>query len=158
MWRTYVCIPQCFPVSTSNLLTTGSHHVYLPSILSPIQFKGNKILEVAPEALTLLTEEAMVDISHLLRSSHLQQLRNILDDPEASPNDRYVAMTLLRNANIAAGMVLPGCHIHIHTYVSTLCILCFLFHFVYLCRYGPPWLPGHRYCHCDWKERGRGLD
>ena len=74
-----------------------------------LQFKGRKILEVAPEALTLLTEEAMVDISHLLRPGHLQQLRKILDDPEASSNDRYVAMTLLKNASIAAGMVLPGC-------------------------------------------------
>ncbi len=56
-----------------------------------------------PEALTLLAREAMVDIAHLLRPAHLQQLRNILDDKEASPNDKFVALELLKNANIAAG-------------------------------------------------------
>lgn len=59
--------------------------------------------QVAPEGLTALAREAMVDISHLLRTSHLQQLRNILDDPEASANDKFVALELLKNANIAAG-------------------------------------------------------
>jgi fumarate hydratase class I len=66
-------------------------------------------LRVQPEALTLLTREAMRDIAHFLRPGHLQQLRNILDDPEASENDRFVAMDLLQNANIAAGGVLPMC-------------------------------------------------
>jgi fumarate hydratase class I len=66
-------------------------------------------LRVQPEALTLLTREAMRDIAHFLRPGHLQQLRNILDDPEASDNDRFVAMDLLQNANIAAGGVLPMC-------------------------------------------------
>ena len=66
-------------------------------------------LKVAPEALTLLTQEAMHDIAHFLRPGHLQQLRNILDDPEASDNDRFVALDLLKNANIAAGGVLPMC-------------------------------------------------
>ncbi len=61
------------------------------------------------KVLTQLTSEAMVDIAHLLRPAHLQQLRNILDDPEASANDRFVALELLKNANVAAGMVLPGC-------------------------------------------------
>lgn len=51
----------------------------------------------------------MIDIAHLLRPAHLQQLRNILDDSEASNNDRFVALELLKNANVAAGMVLPGC-------------------------------------------------
>jgi len=51
----------------------------------------------------------MVDIAHLLRPAHLQQLANIFADPEASSNDKFVALTLLKNANIAAGMVLPGC-------------------------------------------------
>jgi fumarate hydratase class I len=64
---------------------------------------------VQPEAITLLAEQAMIDIAHLLRPGHLQQLRNILDDPEASKNDRFVALELLKNANIAAGFVLPGC-------------------------------------------------
>lgn len=59
--------------------------------------------QVEPEALTLLAREAMVDIAHLLRPSHLQQLRNILDDKEASTNDKFVALELLKNANIAAG-------------------------------------------------------
>jgi fumarate hydratase class I len=66
-------------------------------------------LNVDPEALTLLSRTAMRDIAHLLRPSHLRQLRAILDDPEASPNDRYVARDLLQNANIAAGGVLPMC-------------------------------------------------
>jgi fumarate hydratase class I len=72
-------------------------------------FEGYPILKIEEAALTLLTESAIHDISHLYRSSHLQQLRNILDDNSASENDRFVAMELLRNANIAAGMVLPGC-------------------------------------------------
>ncbi len=66
-------------------------------------------LRVEPEALRLIAREAMDDIAHLLRTSHLKQLRRILDDPEASANDRFVAMELLKNANIAAGRVLPGC-------------------------------------------------
>jgi fumarate hydratase class I len=70
---------------------------------------GRKFLEVEPEALTLLTAEAMHDIAHLLRPAHLRQLRSILEDPEASPNDRYVARDLLKNACIAAGGVLPMC-------------------------------------------------
>jgi fumarate hydratase class I len=64
---------------------------------------------VEPEALTLLTREAMKDIAHLLRPGHLAQLAAILDDPEASANDRFVALELLKNANIASGFVLPGC-------------------------------------------------
>jgi fumarate hydratase, class I len=70
---------------------------------------GKNFLEVDPEALTLLSRTAFRDIAHLLRPSHLRQLRSILDDPEASPNDRYVARDLLQNANIAAGGVLPMC-------------------------------------------------
>jgi fumarate hydratase class I len=70
---------------------------------------GRKFLEVDPQALTSLTRMAMRDIAHLLRPAHLRQLRSILDDPEASPNDRYVARDLLQNACIAAGGVLPMC-------------------------------------------------
>ena len=70
---------------------------------------GKTFLDVDPEALTLLSRTAMRDIAHLLRPSHLRQLRAILDDPEASPNDRYVARDLMQNANIAAGGVLPMC-------------------------------------------------
>ena len=66
-------------------------------------------LTVEPEALRLLAYEAIHDIQHLLRPGHLAQLRRILDDPEASPNDRFVALDLLKNANVAAGGVLPMC-------------------------------------------------
>ncbi len=70
---------------------------------------GRNFLTIAPSVLTTLTAEAMHDISHFLRPAHLAQLRSILDDPEASPNDRFVALDLLRNANVAAGGVLPMC-------------------------------------------------
>src|SRR5260370_39552942 len=68
---------------------------------------GRKFIEVAPELLTLVAREGMRDIAHLLRPGHLRQVRAILDDPEASPNDRYVARDLLQNACIAAGGGLP---------------------------------------------------
>ncbi|KAG7366040.1 Fe-S type hydrolyase, tartrate beta subunit/fumarate domain family protein [Nitzschia inconspicua] len=70
---------------------------------------GQEYLVVSPEAMTMLSEQAFGDIAHLLRPAHLQQLRNILDDPEASQNDHFVAMELLKNANIASGRILPGC-------------------------------------------------
>ena len=71
---------------------------------------GNReILTVAPEAIEMLTSTAMHDISHYLRSTHLQQLAAILKDPESSPNDRFVALDLLKNANISAGGILPMC-------------------------------------------------
>jgi fumarate hydratase class I len=73
------------------------------------RFEGARIVKVAPEALTLLAREAFIDCQHLLRPSHLAQLRAILDDPEASANDKFVAFDLLKNANIAAGKVLPMC-------------------------------------------------
>jgi fumarate hydratase, class I len=77
--------------------------------VSTFEAAGQRFLRVEPAALTLLTREAMRDIAHLLRPSHLQQLSSILTDPEASPNDRFVALDLLKNANIAAGGVLPMC-------------------------------------------------
>src|SRR3954447_543495 len=70
---------------------------------------GRRFLTVDPAALTRLTDVAMHDIAHYLRPAHLTQLRSIIDDPAASPNDRFVAMDLLRNANIAAGGILPMC-------------------------------------------------
>src|ERR1035437_9206815 len=70
---------------------------------------GREFLEIEPGLLTLLTATAMRDIAHLLRPAHLAQLRAILDDPEASGNDRFVAGDLLKNACIAAGGVLPMC-------------------------------------------------
>ncbi|GAA3851886.1 fumarate hydratase [Saccharothrix violaceirubra] len=77
--------------------------------VSTVEAAGRTFLTVAPETLTLLAKEAIRDIQHLLRSSHLTQLRAIVDDPEASGNDRFVAMDLLRNACISAGGVLPMC-------------------------------------------------
>ncbi|WP_194863162.1 fumarate hydratase [Myxococcus sp. AB036A] len=77
--------------------------------VSTFEAGGRTFLQVAPEALTLLTREAMRDIAHLLRPGHLKQLSHILEDPEASSNDRFVALELLKNANIAAGGVLPSC-------------------------------------------------
>jgi len=72
-------------------------------------FKGQDILTVDPEGIRLLAETAFADINHLLRPGHLKQLASILDDPEATDNDRFVAYDLLKNANIAAGGVLPMC-------------------------------------------------
>ncbi len=74
-----------------------------------VEAAGQTFLTVAPAGLTLLASEAMREIAHKLRPSHLAQLRKILDDPEASPNDKFVALDLLRNAVIAVAGVLPGC-------------------------------------------------
>ncbi len=77
--------------------------------LSVVEFEGREILKVAPETLTRLANEAVKDISFMLRSSHLGQVAAILDDPDATDNDRLVALTLLRNAEIAARGILPMC-------------------------------------------------
>ena len=77
--------------------------------VSEVETPLGTFLKVTPEAITLLTQTAMRDIAHLLRTDHLQQLSNILSDPEASANDRFVALDLLKNASIAAGGVLPMC-------------------------------------------------
>ena len=77
--------------------------------VSTINLGGQEFLKVEPEALRILAATAMRDIAHLLRPGHLQQLRNILDDQEASENDKFVAVQLLKNANIAANLVLPSC-------------------------------------------------
>ena len=77
--------------------------------VTTLEAGGKTIVRIAPETLTELTFEAFHDVSHLLRPAHLRQLRAILDDPEASQNDRYVAMEFLKNANIAAGGILPMC-------------------------------------------------
>ena len=74
-----------------------------------VKLGEREFLEVSPEALTKLTAEAIHDISHYLRPDHLAQLANIIKDPEASPNDRFVATDLLKNANISAGGILPMC-------------------------------------------------
>jgi fumarate hydratase class I len=77
--------------------------------VSTLEAGGRRFLEVAPEALTELSRAAMRDIAHLFRPAHLQQLSDILRDPEASANDRFVALELLKNACVAAGGVLPSC-------------------------------------------------
>jgi len=77
--------------------------------VSVVEFDGEEVLKVEPEGLRLLAEQAFADINHLLRPSHLKQVRAILDDPEASPNDKFVALDLLKNANIAAAGTLPMC-------------------------------------------------
>ena len=77
--------------------------------VSTSQFEGREVLKVASEGLTLLADQAIRDSAHLLRPGHLAQLRRILDDPESSDNDRFVALDMLKNANIAAGWVLPMC-------------------------------------------------
>jgi fumarate hydratase, class I len=99
--------------SYSDLLPIGADKTKYRNIgkagVSVIKLGDREFLQVAPEALTLLTETAIHDISHYLRAEHLQQLANILKDPEASPNDRFVALDLLKNANISAGGILPMC-------------------------------------------------
>src|SRR5947209_5798958 len=92
--------PDATPVPYRRLAVDG---------VRPVELGGTRFLEVASEALTALSAEAMFDIAHFLRAGHLQQLRNILDDPDASANDRFVALDLLKNAAIAAGGILPGC-------------------------------------------------
>ncbi|HPG24170.1 MAG TPA: fumarate hydratase, partial [Myxococcota bacterium] len=77
--------------------------------ISTIRIDGREILKIEPEALTRLAAAAVRDVSHLFRPGHLAQLAKILEDPEASDNDRFVALELMKNANISAGMVLPSC-------------------------------------------------
>jgi fumarate hydratase, class I len=99
--------------SYTDMLSTGpdttGYRLVSEAGVSTRRALGREFLQVEPAALTLLTAEAMRDIAHLLRPAHLAQLRSILDDPEASPNDRFVASDLLKNACIAAGGVLPMC-------------------------------------------------
>jgi len=99
---TYSDLLQLGPDQTSYRRITGAG-------VSTFEADGIEFLKVSPEAITALTYEAIHDISHYLRKEHLQQLRNIVNDPEASANDRFVALDLLKNANIAAGGILPMC-------------------------------------------------
>lgn len=96
-----------------ELLPTGPADVTYRHLtsdhVSTVTAAGRRFLQVEPEALRLLTAEAMRDISHLFRTGHLASIAAILDDPDASANDRFVALELLKNANIAAGGVLPSC-------------------------------------------------
>ena len=101
-----VPVPGDVPAAAED---TTTYRKLSSDFVGTTKFNGKDVLTVEPEALTLLTAEAFKDISHLLRPGHLQQLRNILDDGEASSNDKFVALELLKNANIAAGGVLPMC-------------------------------------------------
>ena len=94
-----------FPLAadTTEYELVTSDHVKL------VEIDGEQFLRVAPEGLTELAERAFTDISHLLRSSHLAQLAAILDDPEATKNDRFVAIEMLKNAVISAEGQLPMC-------------------------------------------------
>ena len=87
----------------------ASYRKLTSDYVSAFKAEGREFLKVEAEGLRLLTAQAMHDMAHLLRPGHLQQLRDILDDPEASSNDRFVATELLKNANIAAGGIFPGC-------------------------------------------------
>jgi len=97
----------------SDLLPTGyddtPYRLVTTEGVSTFEADGQTFLRVSPEAIQKLTSEAMHDISHFLRPAHLAQLRKIIDDPEASGNDRFVALDLLKNVNISAGGVLPMC-------------------------------------------------
>jgi fumarate hydratase class I len=99
--------------SYSDLLPLGEDTTHYRSLgsdgVSVVKLGDKEFLQVTPEAIAKLTEEAIHDINHYLRPDHLQQLANILKDPEASANDRFVALDLLKNANISAGGVLPMC-------------------------------------------------
>jgi len=97
----------------SDLLPIGTDQTEYRQIskdgVSTFEADGKTFLKVAPEALEKLTAIALHDINHYLRAEHLNQLKRILDDPQASANDRFVALDLLKNANISAGGVLPMC-------------------------------------------------
>jgi fumarate hydratase class I len=99
--------------SYSDLLPLGDdktkYRLVSKEGVSVVKLGDKEFLQVEPAALEKLTSEAIHDINHYLRSDHLQQLTNIVKDPEASPNDRFVAIDLLKNANIAAGGILPMC-------------------------------------------------
>jgi fumarate hydratase class I len=99
--------------SYSDLLPLGvdktKYRLVSKDGVSVVKHGDKEFLQVEPSALEKLSSEAIHDINHYLRAEHLQQLTNIVKDPEASPNDRFVAIDLLKNANIAAGGVLPMC-------------------------------------------------
>ena len=99
--------------SYEDLLPLGNDETEYRKISSEgienFEADGRTFLKVSPEAIKNLTAEALHDINHYLRAEHLNQLKKILDDPEASNNDRFVALDLLKNANIAAGGILPMC-------------------------------------------------
>jgi fumarate hydratase, class I len=94
-----------FPIKKDNT----EYKLISKDFVSTIEIDGRKILKVDPKALELLAEQAMADVSFFLRTAHLSKLAKILDDPEATDNDRFVAYTLLQNANVAKARQLPSC-------------------------------------------------
>ena len=100
----YAPMFQLGPDTTEYYKIPGSE-----SLVSTGEFEGKPMLKVTPEALTLMTNTAFRDVSFLLRRSHNEQVAKILSDPEASENDKYVALTFLRNAEVAAKGKLPLC-------------------------------------------------
>ncbi|HIF59677.1 MAG TPA: fumarate hydratase [Rhodospirillales bacterium] len=88
---------------------TTKYRLITTDYIETMEFSGREILKIDPEGISVLTAKGFSDTSHLLRTQHLEQLRKILDDPEASDNDRFVALDLLKNANIASGRILPMC-------------------------------------------------
>ena len=96
---------EMFPVKED----TTEYRLLTKEYVSRSSFEGAEIVKVDPEGLTFLAENAFKDISHLLRPTHLKLLKKIIDDPESSENDRYVALELLKNAVISAELVFPMC-------------------------------------------------
>ena len=94
-----------YPLSKDNT----KYKLISTDYISTVEIEGRKILKVNPKALELLAEQAMIDVSFLLRTAHLEKIAKILDDPEATDNDRFVAYTFLVNAQIAAEGQLPSC-------------------------------------------------
>ena len=92
-----------------NFDDTTEYRLITDDFVETVLTGDREVLKIDPEGIAQLTAEGFSDTSHLLRTSHLQQLSNILDDPEASENDRFVALDLLKNANISAGRILPMC-------------------------------------------------
>lgn len=85
------------------------YYLLTKDYVSVSEFEGKEILKVAPEGLTLMAQTAFRDVEFLLRPEHQKQVASILSDPEASDNDKYVALTFLRNAEISAKGILPFC-------------------------------------------------
>ena len=96
---------ELFPVSPDET----DYRLLSKEGISTTTFEGREMLKVAPEALAFIAQQAMRDCSFLLRTKHVKQVAAILEDPAASANDRYVALTLLKNAEIAAEGILPFC-------------------------------------------------
>ncbi len=97
-----------FPMLPS-MKDTATYRLLTTDYIETEEFSGRQILKIRSEGITILTAEAFSDTSHLLRTKHLEQVKKILDDPQSSDNDRFVALDLLKNANISSGRILPMC-------------------------------------------------